>query len=321
MHYDDYQSCRWYCLLSNVSILQKISFQLRSTCLDWSLFVCSTWRQTDPVPILEFKPVAAELALPALHVRLFLVELVNDDVKLSLQDVDLPFSKFLLAPPQCLLLTLLLQRCLGQLLLPWSQFLREGEQLKEKMLKAVIQLDSTAIVKLPYANRKTAVELPSPWSSVDQTFPGSPVSSHLEESGRTLLASQKTLTPRWLWAGPEQPWNGAESEGLGSSSLWQKMKKISHANVLQRKILQKVIRKLFLVAAVLTTVLNCLILKNKCSMVSFCHLNQHLSYVFSNTNLCHHSWLHRVYLVVLTNLEDQDCYLIGNINTFLTYPP
>lgn len=110
-------------------------------CLDWSLFVCSTWRQTDPVPILEFKAVAAELALPAFHVRFFLVELVNDDVKLSLQDVYLPFGKFLLAPPQRLLLTLLLQRRSGQLLLPWPQFLREREeQLKKRMLKAAIKL-------------------------------------------------------------------------------------------------------------------------------------------------------------------------------------
>lgn len=55
-------------------------------------FVCITWRQADPVSILKFKAVAAELALPALHVRLFLVELVNDDIELSLQDVDLTFS-------------------------------------------------------------------------------------------------------------------------------------------------------------------------------------------------------------------------------------
>lgn len=88
-----------------------------------STVVQRTWRQADPVPILEFKAVAAELALPALHVRLFLVELVNDDVELSLQDVDLPLGQLLLAPPQRLLLALLLQRCLGQLLLPRSQLL------------------------------------------------------------------------------------------------------------------------------------------------------------------------------------------------------
>ena len=67
--------------------------------------------------------MAAKFALPPLHVRLVLVQLVNDDVQLSLQDVDLALGQLLLAPPQSFLLTFLLQRRLRQLLLPRSQLL------------------------------------------------------------------------------------------------------------------------------------------------------------------------------------------------------
>lgn len=58
--------------------------------------------------------------------RLVPVQLVDDDVQLPLQDVDLALGQLLLAPPQGLLLALLLQRRLGQLLLPRPQLLVGG---------------------------------------------------------------------------------------------------------------------------------------------------------------------------------------------------
>lgn len=68
------------------------------------------------------------MALPLLHARFLLVHLVDDDVQLSLHDVDLPLRQLLLTPPQLLLLLPLLLRCPGQRLLPGPQLLQRGEE-------------------------------------------------------------------------------------------------------------------------------------------------------------------------------------------------
>ena len=78
--------------------------------------------------------------------RLLLVELVDDDVELSLQDVDLPLGQFLLAPPQRLLLALLLQCGLGQLLFPRSQLLR-GQKGEEEVKEEIDEAWETSALK------------------------------------------------------------------------------------------------------------------------------------------------------------------------------
>lgn len=85
-----------------------------------------TGGEADAVAVLELQPALPELALAFLHPGLFLAQLVDDDIELSLQDVDLPLRQLLLPTPEQLLLVLLLERSPGQLLFPGSELLQTG---------------------------------------------------------------------------------------------------------------------------------------------------------------------------------------------------
>lgn len=88
-----------------------------------ALFRPPTGGEADTVAILELQSALPELALAFLHPGLFLAQLVDDDVELSLEDVNLPLSQFLFPASQQLLLVLLLERRPRQLLFPGAELL------------------------------------------------------------------------------------------------------------------------------------------------------------------------------------------------------
>lgn len=82
--------------------------------------------QTDAVavPAQLQQSALLEVAFPLFYAGFLLVHLMDDDVQLSLHNVDLPLGQLLLSPPQLLLLLPLLLGGPSQSFLPRSQLLR-----------------------------------------------------------------------------------------------------------------------------------------------------------------------------------------------------